>query len=119
MDLSSMAFIVDLFLTLLVCFGVVLYIRGHLRPLVAELCGSATRAQFWVAFSNVTLVLVPAIFAMSAEPNLGSGKPLAFVMAEQLRLSLLGLALSLAALVLVLMSFIRRFQVGPAQQRER
>lgn len=118
MDLSSMIFIADLFLTILVCVGVVLYIRGHLTPLVTELCGSATRAQFWLAFSNVTLVLVPVIFALSAEPELEPGKPAAFVMAEHLKLSLLGLASGLAVLAMVLMIFIRRFPIGPAQERQ-
>jgi hypothetical protein len=119
MDLSSMIFIADLFLTILVCAGVVLYIRVHLTPLVTELCGSATRAQFWLAFSNITLVLVPVIFALSAEPELVPGKPSTFAMAEHLKLSLLGLASSLAVLAVVLVSFIRRFPVSPVPERER
>lgn len=118
MAISSIVFLADLSLTLLVCVGIVLYIRGYLLPLATELCGSVSRAQFWVALANVALVLVPVIFTLCAEPELEPGKPLTFVMAEQLKLSLLGLASSLAVLALVLMSFIRRFQVNPVQQRE-
>lgn len=64
MNLTT-AFLTDLGLVVLTCVGIVAYLSKRLRALLIELCGTAERASFWLAFSNVALVLVPLIFAMS------------------------------------------------------
>src|SRR5712691_10475000 len=48
---------------------VVAYLRRPLKAILADLCGTAERARFWSAFSNVTLVLVPLIFVMQYRPE--------------------------------------------------
>ena len=40
-----------------------------MRILLVDLCGSAERANFWTAFSNVTVALVPLLFALNYHPE--------------------------------------------------
>jgi hypothetical protein len=63
------------------------------------------RADFWTIFSNITVMLVPTIFAMQYEP--GSRATL-FEVAGQVKLGLVGLATSVLLLGLVLSRFIPR-----------
>ena len=51
-------FLADVGVTSGVSLIVVAYLRRPLRAILADLCGTAERAKFWSAFSNVTLVLV-------------------------------------------------------------
>ena len=53
----TVVFLGDLTLAIVVCAGTVLYLARHLRLLLIELCGTAERANFWLAFSNVSLVV--------------------------------------------------------------
>ncbi len=53
----TVAFLSDIALTTLLFVGIVAYIKKHLRTLLLELCGTTERASFWLAFSNVALVL--------------------------------------------------------------
>ena len=62
-------------ITLLAAFAVVRYLSGPLRTQLRELCGSAERTEFWTVFSNVAVILTPAIFAMSDQPASGSDTP--------------------------------------------
>ena len=101
-------FLTDLVLTAIFSIGVVSYLKRHLRPLVAELCGTAQRAQFWIAFADVTLLLVPIIFALSAKPDVGADKIPIYEMADQCKVALIGLMLSLVGLAVILLGFIRR-----------
>lgn len=54
--------------------GLVSYLKAHLKNLLVELCGTEERASFWLAFSNVTLVLVPLIFALDYQPEFGPAR---------------------------------------------
>jgi hypothetical protein len=107
--MSPMAvFASDLTLTVLVCAGIVLYVAKHLRSLLIELCGTAERANFWLAFSNVSLVLVPLIFALDCKPEFGPDRLVAFEMAAQLKYALIGFVATLASLAVILLWFIPR-----------
>ncbi len=83
------AFFADIAVTALLCFGMLAYLDKHLRQMLIELCGTAERARFWLAFSNVTLVLVPLIFALGYEPQMGANKALMLEMAAQLKWALI------------------------------
>ena len=61
---QAKAFLLDIAFAALLFVGIVAYVKKHLRTLLIELCGTTERASFWLAFSNVTLVLVPLIFAL-------------------------------------------------------
>ncbi len=103
MDLS-LEFACGVGTTLLTAFLVVRYLHGPLRTQLRELCGNADRAEFWTAFSNVTVILTPAIFAMLVDPLAGTPALLAII--TQLRWGLVGLVFSVLMLGWILGRFI-------------
>jgi uncharacterized membrane protein YhaH (DUF805 family) len=105
---TTLVFITDVCVTVFVCIGLVFYIRANLRSLLIELCGTAERANFWLVFSNVSLVLVPLIFALDYRPEFGRDNPIAFEIAGQLKYSLIGFIVTLCSLALILLRFIPR-----------
>lgn len=108
------AFLADIAIVVLACIAIEAYISKHLRLLLIELCGTAERASFWLAFSNVALVVVPLIFALGYKPDVGPRWNVVFGMAEQLKSSLLGFVVTLTVLALVLFRFIPRDKPRPA-----
>lgn len=107
MNLTT-AFLADVALVVLACVGIVAYVSKHLRSLLMELCGTAERASFWLAFSNVALVLVPLIFAMSYRPESGQDTSVVFEMATQLRFGLVGFVITLSIVAIILSKFVPR-----------
>lgn len=93
--------------TLMAATFVTLYLRSHLKAILVDLCGTVPRAMFWLAFSNVALLLIPLIFAMSYDPQNAPASPVLAISA-QLERSLLGLVFTVGFLGIVLGSFIRR-----------
>ena len=94
-------------LTLLASIAVVLLLRRPLLNLLIDLCGTATRAAFWAAFSNVALVLAPLLGAMHRRP--GAGEPV-FELAAQLEWALGGLLASVLLVGVVLARTIAAFE---------
>ena len=68
---ASSLFLVGIGITLLMSLTVVIYLMNPLRKILTELCGTRERADFWLAFSNVALMLTPLIFAASRTPDPG------------------------------------------------
>lgn len=108
-------FLIAIGLSIIVCLGIVAYVRRHLRSLLIELCGSGERASFWLAFSNVMLVLVPLIFALHYTPDPHSGQSALFEMAAQLEYVFGGFVATFALLAIVVSRFIPR-EPGPPQR---
>ena len=98
----------DLAVTIIICAAIVFYLAKPLRSLLIELCGTAERANFWLVFSNVALVLVPVIFALDYAPEAGVSKAVVFEIAAQRRHSLIGFLVSFASLGVILLWFIPR-----------
>src|ERR1035441_874767 len=88
---ASLLFLVGLGLTLVTTFAIVAYLRSSLHSILVELCGTRERAAFWVSFSNVTITLVPLIFAMHYTPDLKGGSAAVLELAGQLKWALVGL----------------------------
>jgi hypothetical protein len=110
---AATVFLIGLAITLASALVVVMYLRRPLKTILVDLCGTVERAEFWLAFSNVTLTLVPLIFALNYRPE---NQPLIFAISSQLERALVGLAGSVVVLGLVLSRFIsRRIQSSPAQ----
>src|SRR5207248_463511 len=86
----AVAFLLDLALAAFLFVGFVAFVKKQLRTLLIELCGTTERASFWLAFSNVALVLVPLIFALDYKPEFGPDKTAIFEMATQLKYALIG-----------------------------
>jgi len=87
---------------------VVAYLRSPLRAILTDLCGTVERANFWLAFSNVTLVLVPLSFALSNQPQMDAIRPVALEVSTQLRMAFIGLAITVVILGIVIGGFIPR-----------
>jgi hypothetical protein len=107
---SSMLFLIGLALTTITALGIVSYLRAPLQGILAELCGTRERAGFWVAFCNVTIMLVPVIFAMQYTPELKAGTSAVLELSSQLKWGLAGLLAAIVILGWVLSGFIRRAQ---------
>jgi hypothetical protein len=114
---STQAFLADVVIVTILFVGIVAYVERHLRALLVELCGTSERASFWLAFSNVALVLVPLIFALDYKPELGPDKNVVFEMATQIKYALVGFVITLGGLALVLYRFIPRNNVKPANSQ--
>jgi hypothetical protein len=108
---ASVLSLVGLGLTLIATFAIVAYLRSPLHNILVELCGTRERAAFWVSFSNVTITLVPLIFAMQYTPDLKAGSSAVLELAAQLKWALAGLLFAVLVLGWVLRGFTRR-QVG-------
>jgi hypothetical protein len=116
---SAALFLTDVGVTLGVSTMVVVYLRPHLNSVLVDLCGTLERARFWAAFSNVTLVLVPLIFALHYRPEVGPGTAVVLEIGTQLKWALIGLVVSLVALGIVLSSYIPRGGAAGANKRDK
>lgn len=96
--------------TLMTGLAVVFYLKGPLERILVELCGSQQRAEFWGAFSAVSLGLTPAIFAIGCRPAPGPATPAVFELADQLRWGLIGLMSSVLVLGWVIGRSITRWE---------
>jgi hypothetical protein len=91
--------------------GVMAYLNRPLRAVLTDLCGTADRASFWCAFSNITLVLMPLLFMLDYRPEETPGTLWIWPLAEVLNRGLVGLAITVVVLGIVMGSFIRRTDV--------
>jgi hypothetical protein len=103
-----MTFLTDVRLVTALSIGLVAYVRSHLNALLIELCGTPERARFWLAFSNVTLVLIPLIFALDYSPEARPDRNFVFDMATQLKHAIIGFVIALSSFAFVLLRFIFR-----------
>lgn len=104
----SIIFLTGLAVTVITALAIVAYLRAPLYSILVELCGTKERAAFWVAFSNVTLALLPLIFAMQYTPEVKPGTSVVLEVAAQLKWALTGLLSAVVFLGWVLNRFIRR-----------
>ena len=92
--------------TLAISFIAMGYLRRPLRSILIELCGSEMRASFWTAFTNISLVIVPLIFATFILPDRDCELRQFFRVIKQLRWALIGLTGTLIFLGMILNKFI-------------
>ena len=109
---SVSLYVTGIIITVACASAVVWYLRPSLEGVLIDLCGTAPRAAFWTAFSNVTIALTPVIFAMHYRPD--AATPALFAIGTQLEWALAGLLLSVIVLGFVLSRFIVR-QPMPAR----
>ena len=100
------SFLIGIGLTLVGSLAVVIYLRRHLRRILVDLCGTEPRADFWAAFSNITLVLVPLICALFKRPEGGTGSAVFFDVSAQLTWALIGLVVAVLILGFVIGRFV-------------
>lgn len=116
--MNSALFITGATTTLISALIAVRYLRAPLRALLIELCGTGERAAFWAVFSNVTITLVPVIFAMQYVPEPAPGRTAVVEVATQLKWGLAGLLGAVVILGFVLSRFIPKHAAGPRAAAE-
>ncbi len=100
---AEYALIWSVVVTVISCLATVAYLRGPMRGILITRCPSEDRARFWLAFSNIVVVLLPLIFLLSSYVAGGTTveNPLVAELAIQVRWSLFGLFLSVICLAIV------------------
>ena len=102
---AEYALIWSVVVTATLCLATVAYLRGPMRGILNDRCPSDDRARFWLAFSNIVVVLLPMICLLSAYVAGGTAEsPFVTELAIQVRWSLLGLFLSVICLAIVVAS---------------
>ena len=111
---SIISFLIEIVITLVAALLITGYIRPHLKRVLADLCGTEERAQFWTVFSNILLIGLPLIFAMGYRPQADSAEQLFFEVIGRLSRNLGGY---LAALISVgfVVSFFALVAPKPTQ----
>jgi len=98
-------YLTQLILTFAACFFLTTYLRPALKRVLADLCKTEARAQFWTAFSNVLLIALPVIFGMGYQPGTTLAGKIFFDVAGQLRWNLLGYIAALITIGMVVSFF--------------
>jgi hypothetical protein len=111
---SITTFSIGLGLTMTITLLALIYLQPHMKSILTELCGTEERARFWISFSNVTLFLTPAIFALRNQPENGSAAALVYQMSDQISSALVGLVLAIGIVGIVIGRFISRERMNAA-----
>jgi len=99
------SFVIEVALTLVIAALLVRYLRPFLRKVLIDLCGTEERAQFWMAFSNILLIGMPVIFALSYSPETWNTEELFFEIARKLSGNLGGMLFALIVFGFVISVF--------------
>ena len=105
---AEIGFLAGLAITMSVVFAALLYLRSPLQLILTDLCGTADRARFWTAFSNITLFLIPLVFALNHQPEADTRQALAFVICGQIEWAIIGFVVSVVVLGFILSRYIPR-----------
>lgn len=100
-------------------FGVMAYLRRPLRLALTDLCGTADRASFWCAFSNLTLFLFPLLLMLNYRPVWSAGMAWPWALSEIFMLGLLGFVVPLFFLAIVVGCFSCRGDYRPMTPQQR
>lgn len=90
-----LSFVIEVILTLILSALLVGYLRPFLQKVLIDLCGTADRAHFWIAFTNILLIGMPMIFALNYRPEATNTEALFLEIAGKLSGNLGGLLLAL------------------------
>jgi hypothetical protein len=105
---ADLTFVCGVAATLGICFVVVHHLRRPLFKILIHLCETEERAQFWTAFSTVTLVCVPTILALGRYPASATGESAVLRIGSQLQSGLIGMVVTVVTLGIVLSLIPRR-----------
>ncbi|MCG2787800.1 MAG: hypothetical protein L6461_22150 [Anaerolineae bacterium] len=102
---TILIFLAQIAVTVIACLLIAGYIRPFLKRVLVDLCGTEERAQFWTAFSNIMLVILPTIFGLGFAPETLTFEASFFEVVNQIKWNLLGLVMSLLAIGAVVSFF--------------
>src|SRR5512143_2301984 len=109
------AFVLNLVLTLLITVLVVTYLTPSLLRVLVDLCGTEDRGRFWLTFSKVLLVGMPAVTALSYRPDIGDMSPWYFALAQELSRNIMSLLVVVVGPGLVITFFAA---IAPRARKE-
>ena len=66
---NVVTFSLNLLLTLLIAVVVSAYLAPSLFRILVDLCGTEERARFWLTFSRILLIGMPAVTALGYRPQ--------------------------------------------------
>ncbi len=110
------AFVIECVLTLSIGLLLVAYMRPSLYSVLVDLCGTEGRARFWLAFSSVLLVGVPAASSLGYEPLPGDLSESLLLVFRQLGHNIMSFLVALVGLGLAVSFFAL---VAPKPPKER
>lgn len=88
-------FLVEVTLTFLISALVFHYFRPFLQRILVDLCGTEERAQFWTVFSNIILVGLPLLIALTYQPEATKAEALFFEITHRISGNMLGFLFAL------------------------
>ena len=102
---TILPFLIQMLLTFLLAFLIIGYLGPSLRKILVDLCGTEERAQFWTIFSNILLMGMPLIFALTYQPEKQGTEGLFFEVAGKLAGNLGGLLVALIGIGMIVSFF--------------
>ena len=84
-------FLLEAALTAIASLLIVGYLCPHLRRVLVDLCGTKERAQSSTAFSNILLIGLPVLIALTYKPEAKTSEGSFFEMISRLSGNLIGL----------------------------
>ena len=105
---AVMVFVAGLAVTMGVVLVALLHLGNPLQILLTDLCGTADRARFWTAFSNITLFLVPLALALDHQPDANSTRSAIFEISGQIESATIGFVVSVVVMGIILSTYISR-----------
>ena len=112
---TYLSFAIELSLTLLASILITGYLRPHLKRVLADLCQTEERAQFWVAFANIILIGLPLIIALGFKPEALTSEEAIFEIIGRLSGNIAGYLFALAGIGFIVTFFSL---VAPRQKAE-
>lgn len=105
-------FTIEVLLCLGISIAVILLLKPLLRDVLVETCGTAKRAEFWVMFTQLMLIISPLLIVIFFAPTEASITiNIAEAMQDTLFRSLLGVFVALAMIGQVMWKSIRNSNI--------
>ena len=108
-------FLLEVTLTLVICMLVFHYLRPFLSRVLVDLCGTEERAQFWTVFSNIILVGLPLLIALTYQPKANNAEELFFEITRRISGNLTGFLFALIGIGVIVSFFA---MVAPRNDKE-
>jgi hypothetical protein len=98
-------FLLEATLTLVTCLLVFRYLRPFLHRILADLCGTEERAQFWTVFSSIVLVGLPFLISLTYQPEASNAEGLFFEITRRISGNLMGFLVALVGIGFIVSFF--------------
>lgn len=98
-------FLLEVILTVSISMLVFRYLCPFLTRILVDLCGTEERAQFWTVFSNIVLVGLPFLIALTYQPEAVKAEELFFEITHRISGNMLSFLLALLVIGCVVSFF--------------